>query len=358
MGALAGDALDVRPQPRDPGQYGIGVIGSGNIIENAHLPAYREAGYRVAAIASRTVDNARGVAERRGIERVHETFDALIDDPDVDIVDIAVPPDYQPEIVHKAIAAGKHVLAQKPLAVTYGQAIEMVEAADTAGVKLAVNQNGRYDPSINAARQLIADGILGTRLVAAITMHIDMPWQQYYRDPKYDKLMILHMSVHHIDQLRMLFGDPESVVAVGRRTPGEFYGDTIAQYVLQYDDGFWASSLDDGTNWSDDFAITYRIQGTDASLRGEIGWPHGRHSTLAIQRAGEGSWETPSFTRQWFPDAFSATMGALLEAVENDAEPSNSGRDNLTTMRAVFAAYRSMRDGRSVHLDEVNAQED
>ena len=127
---------------------------------------------------------------------------------------------------------------------------------------LAVNQNGRFDPSINAARRLILDGALGTRLVAAISMHIETIWQTYLRNPRYSRLMILNMSIHHIDQLRWLFGEPVAVTAFGRKTPGEFFGDTIAQYALHYDDGFWATSLDDGTNWSSDFAITYRFQGT------------------------------------------------------------------------------------------------
>jgi predicted dehydrogenase len=155
-----------------------------------------------------------------------------------------------------------------------------------------------------------------------------------------------------------LFGDPVAVTAFARRTPGPFFGETIAQYVLHYDDGFWATSLDDGTNWSSDFSITYRYQGTDASLKGEIGFPHGRSSTLSIQRRGKEHWETPSFVRQWFPDAFAATMGELLLALEEGRAPSNSGADNLNTMRAILAAYRSIDEQRRVALDEITAERD
>jgi predicted dehydrogenase len=353
-----GERLDRRPTPADPQRFGIGIVGSGDIIENAHVPSYQDAGYRIVGIASRRVENARGVAERRGIDRVFESVDALIADPDVDIVDVAVPADVQPPVVHRAMAAGKHVLAQKPLAVSYREAVELVGAAERSGVTLAVNQNGRFDPAINAARGLIRNGILGTRLVAQITMHIETIWQDFLRDPRYSRLMILNMSIHHIDQLRVLFGDPTAVTAVARTTPGGFFGETIAQYVLHYDDGFWATSLDDGTNWSSDYAITFRFQGTDASIKGEIGFPHGRHSTLSFQRRGEEHWETPAFTRQWFPDAFSATMGELLEALEEEREPSNSGRDNLATMRCVFAAYRSVEEQRRVRLKEISPDPD
>jgi len=354
-----GDALDVRPQPKEPGRLGIGLVGSGNIIENAHVPSYQAAGFRVAAISSRTEANARRVAEARGIERVHRSVEDLAYDPQVDIVDVALPPDLQPPVVMRAIAAGKHVLAQKPLAVTYRDALAMVEAAQGAGVMLAVNQNGRWDPSINAARQLIGEGALGERLLANMTMHITMPWQGYYKDPRYERLMILHMSVHHIDQMRLLFGDPAGVWAYGRKTPGqEQFGETIAQYALMYDDGFVASGLDDGVNWSTDFGITYRIQGTESVMLGEIGWPRLTRSTLRVQRKGEETWTEPKFSRMWFPDAFSATMGELMCAVEEGREPSNSGRDNLGTMRAVMAAYRSIDEKRVVRLEEISAERD
>jgi predicted dehydrogenase len=355
----SGDTLDARPHPKEPRRLGIGLVGSGNIVENAHVPSYQVAGFRVAAITSRTEANARRVAAAKGIERVHRSVEDLAYDPEVDIVDIALPPDLQPPVVMQAIGAGKHVLAQKPLAVTYRDALAMVEAAERASVMLAVNQNGRWDPSINAARRLITEGMLGTRLLASMTMHITMPWQEYYKDPRYERLMILHMSVHHIDQMRVLFGNPANVWAHTRKTPGqEQFGETIAQYALIYEDGFVASSLDDGVNWSTDFGITYRIQGTDAVMLGEIGWPRLTHSTLKVQRKGEDEWTEPKFSRMWFPDAFSATMGELMCAVEEGREPSNSGRDNLGTMRAVMAAYRSIEEKRVVGLEEISAERD
>jgi predicted dehydrogenase len=98
------------------------------------------------------------------------------------------------------------------------------------------------------------------------------------------------------------------------------------------------------------FAITYRILGTEAVLIGEIGFPHGRPSTLRYQLRGQENWVQPYFARQWFPDAFGATMGELLLALEQDREPLTSGRDNLTTLRAVFAAYQSVAEHRAWHL--------
>ena len=351
-----GDVLDARPQVQQPAAFGIGIVGSGNIIENAHIPAYQSAGYRIEAIASRNQGNAARVAVARNIKRVARTAEELILDPAVDVVDIAVPPDIQPDLVSLAIKNGKHVLAQKPLAETFEGACELVEAASLAGVKLAVNQNGRYDPSINALRSLLMSGELGEPLLYSLAMYINMPWQEYYKNPKYDKLMLLNMSVHHIDQMRWLFGEPKSVSAVTRKVPGQaYFGETIAQYAFQYESGLIASFVDDGTNQSDDFDITYSLQATAAAIRGRIGWPHAKPSELRYQINGHKQWTDLEFSRQWFPDAFSATMGGLLSALENGEEPENSGRDNLKTMQCVFAAYKSADESRHVRPEDISS---
>lgn len=354
---VEGDELDVRPHTADPAALGIGIIGCGNIVENAHIPAYRTCGMRVVAIASRTHEHALAVASRCGIDHVYRDADELIGDPHVDIVDIALPPDLQPSIVARAVAAGKHVLAHKPLAVNFNEAKEAVSAASREGVLLAVNQNGRFDPSINASRTLIQRGILGDRIVASMHMHLTMPWQEYYRHPRYDRLMLLHMSVHHIDQFRWLFGTPTRISARIRRIPGDgYHGENLAAYTLEYEDGFMATSVDSGADWSSELGIHYRILGTKAVLIGEIGWPKNNGSSLRYElRENPGVWHCLRFSRRWFPDAFAATMAELMSSIEEHRSPSNSGADNLDTMRAVFAAYHSAESGRTVELATVDA---
>lgn len=353
---IDGDALDVRPVVRTPAALGIGIVGAGNIVEHAHIPSYRAAGMRVVGIASRTRSHAEGVARRTGIPRVYAGVDELLADPAVRIVDIAVPPDYQPAIVAAAAAAGKHILAQKPLATSFAEAQKAVGEARRQGVVMAVNQNGRFDPSVNAARSLIRQGLVGERVACTMQMHIQMPWQDYYLDPRYGRLMMLHMSVHHIDQFRWLFGTPDRVTACTRHVPGDrFPGENFATYTLHYADGFLATSVDSGADWASDFGISYRILGTRATLVGEIGWPRNGKSALRVERReNPGDWSEARFSRSWFPDAFSATMGELMSAVEEDRLPDNGGADNLDTMRAVFAAYRSADSGRTVSLAEIS----
>jgi len=116
--------LDLSRYPAMPPRidFGIGAVGAGFIMRDVHLKAYADAGFKVVAITSQRPEIAREVADLRGIPRVCESLEDMLDDAAVEILDIAVPPDKQPEIIRTALERGKHlkgILAQKPLAVTY-----------------------------------------------------------------------------------------------------------------------------------------------------------------------------------------------------------------------------------------------
>ena len=348
--------LDDTPRPGGKTDYRIGVIGCGGIVQTSHLPAYRSAGFRVAGIWNRTRETADGVASRFGIPKVFRSWREAVESPDIDVVDISLPPHLHPEIAVAAAAAGKHVMVQKPMAVTYTEAVRIVEAARAARVKLAVNQNGRWDPAIRASRSLVARGILGTRLTAFIELRTMQPWQGFWEDRTlYRQLMILGMSIHHIDQFRFLFGEPEYVNAITGRYPGQKWeGDSIAHYWLQYGDGFFASGLDDGSTWTRDYGIRFRFTGTDGVLKGTIGWPDADYSTLQFtSRRMDGYWHEPIFQTKWFPEAFIGTMADLFSAIETGAEPTISGMDNLKTLQIVFGCYKSVQEKRAVRPSEI-----
>ncbi len=87
--------LKHRPELGTKTNYGIGAIGAGFIMRDVHLAAYNEAGFRTLALASRTPENARAAAEQNDVERVYDTWQELLDDTDVEILDIAFPPHQQ-----------------------------------------------------------------------------------------------------------------------------------------------------------------------------------------------------------------------------------------------------------------------
>jgi len=361
--------LDLRIDPEMPKRkdFRIGCIGSGFIMRDCHLVAYRDAGFNPYAITSRTPANARAAAELRGIPNVYDTWEELIRDPQVEILDIAVPPDRQLDIVRAAVQQPhiKGILCQKPLAMNMREAREIVELCEGAGVKLGVNSNMRYDQSIRALKTILERGYLGEPVLATIEMRAIPHWQDFLH--KYEQVEILNMGIHHIDAFRYLFGDPEKVTAVTRRDPRTKFKhiDGISQYTFQYANELMATSLDDVWAWpgegvEKDIYIKWRVEGFDGVAQGTIGWPsypERTPSTLEFTtRQAPNQWFRPTWDRVWFPDAFQGTMAQLLRAVEADSEPEIGGRDNLYTIALVDACYKSIAEGRTVAFAETTAE--
>jgi predicted dehydrogenase len=164
--------LDYKPHFGKKTDYGIGFVGTGGIVQYAHIPAYRAAGLNIVACCDANPDTARKVAHEHAIPHVYDSLDALLADPSVEIVDIAVPPSQQLGIVAKAAAAGKHMLCQKPLSDNFADALKIVELGKGAGVQQAVNQQMRWDAGIRASKQLIDDGFIGQPTDAQIQVSV------------------------------------------------------------------------------------------------------------------------------------------------------------------------------------------
>lgn len=345
----------------------IGCVGAGFIMADCHLAAYRAAGFQPRAICSRTLANAQRVAERYGLE-VFADVEQLVASGTVAVLDIAVPPDQQLEVIRRVARAPgtvRGILAQKPLASDYRQAAEAVAVCREAGITLAVNQNMRYDHSVRACRTLLERGWLGTPVLGTIDMRAIphwMPWQQ-----RQGWLTLRIMSIHHLDTFRYWFGTPRRVFASVRPDPRTAFPheDGICLYILEYDQGTRASAWDDV--WTGParegaepaIGIQWRVEGTLGTAQGTIGWPKYPErcpSTLEYTCTRfPGQWWRPSWPEAWFPDAFAGTMAQLLCALERDREPAISGHDNLLTMALVEACYRSAAQHRAVEIEEITA---
>src|SRR5438093_404537 len=125
------------PLPRRK-DFRIGVLGSGFIVNECHLVSYRKAGFNPVAIASRTPINAVKAAQRHGIATIYDSYEQLLDDPEIEVLDIAVPPDAQVGLIKQACQRRtvRGILAQKPLGVNYVEALEAVRACEAAGIVL------------------------------------------------------------------------------------------------------------------------------------------------------------------------------------------------------------------------------
>lgn len=333
-------------------------------MRDCHLIAYRKAGFNPVAIASRTEKSARETAEKHGLKKVYATYEQLLDDSSIEVLDIAVPPNAQASLIFEACRRGtvQGILAQKPLGMNYAEAVEVVRACEKAGIALGVNQNMRYDQSVRAGKTLLQSGVLGEPVLATIEMRGIPHWMPWQGELGWVTLRI--MSIHHLDTLRYWFGEPERIFCSVRPDPRTRFPhqDGICAYILEYASGLRCVCLDDtwtgpakegcpGENY-----IRWRIEGLDGLAIGDIGWckdPYTTPSTLKFATKGDSKFHQPTWPESWFPDAFIGTMAQLLVALETGVEPEISGRDNLHTMALVEAAYQSTAEHRAVALSEI-----
>ncbi len=353
--------LDIHPPLPTKKDFRIGILGSGFIVSDCHLVSYREAGFNPVAIASRTRENASRTAARHAIPKVCDSYEQLLDDPTIEVLDIAVPPDHQLGLIEAACARRtvKGILAQKPLGMNYAEALAAVECCERAGITLAVNQNMRYDQSVRAAKTLLTNGTIGEPVLATIDMRGIPHWMPWQADLGWVTLRI--MSIHHLDCLRYWFGEPEGIFCSTRPDPRTKFPHTdgICTYILEYVSGLRCVAIDD--TWTGpakegcpgDIGIKWRIEGLNGLAMGDIGWckePYTSPSTIRYASKGDATFHEPRWPESWFPDAFAGTMGQLLIALETGREPAISGRDNLQTMALVDAAYLSAAEHRMVKL--------
>ena len=351
------DIYSPLPQRKD---WRIGVIGSGFIVNDCHLVAYRKAGLTPVAIASRTQERSQAVAARHSIPKVYAQVQDLLDDSSIEVLDIAVPPNAQLELIKAACARGtvQGILAQKPLGMNYREAVEAVEACEAAGIRLVVNQNMRFDHSVRAGKTLLQNGTIGEPVLATIEMRGIPHWMPWQKDLGWLTLRI--MSIHHLDTFRYWFGDPQKIYCSIRTDPRTTFAHTdgICSYILEYGSGLRCIGIDD--TWTGparegcpaDTYIRWRIEGLNGLAIGDIGWckdPFTTPSTIRYASKGRKHFECPVWSESWFPDAFIGPMADLLVSLEKDTEPLLSGRDNLRTMALVEAAYQSASEGRSVN---------
>jgi predicted dehydrogenase len=354
-------SLDYLPHWPRRNDVRIGCLGAGFIMRDCHLVAYRQAGFNPIAIASRDPEHARAVAERHGLPRWYASTEEMLDDPGIEVLDIAVPPDVQPQLIRQAARHGDHIrgiLAQKPLALSVAEARHCVDACAASGIKLAVNQNMRYDQSVRALKDILGRGWLGEPVLATIEMRAIPHWMPW--SARLPSLATFIMSIHHLDTFRYWFGTPDRVLASTRPDPRTRFPhrDGINLYILEYHQGCRAAAWDDvwtgpareGSESS--IYIRWRVEGTEGLACGTIGWPGYPAripSTLDYTtRRQPGYWFQPRWQDVWFPDAFAGTMAQLLCALEDNTEPEISGRDNLETIALCEAICQSAREHRAV----------
>ncbi len=327
-------------EPADPAAYRpkIGLVGCGGISVQ-HLRAYRAAGYDVAALCDRVESKARAMQEKYYPQAAVLTdYRRLFARQDIEVVDLAAHPEQRALMFEEAIDAGKHILSQKPFVTDLDFGMRVVEKAERRGVRLAVNQNGRWAPHWSWVRQAIGAGLLGEVVSARLAVNWNHNWiaGSVFEDVRW--LVLYDFGIHWFDIVScfMKGKKPLRVCASAAHAPGQkVRPPLLSQAIVEYQGGQASILLDANTLFGEQDSTF--VSGTKGSA-----WCVGPDLNLqAVTLATADGLARPKLAGTWFPDGFHGTMGELLRAVEENREPQNSARDNLESLALCFAAIAS-----------------
>jgi predicted dehydrogenase len=328
------------PMPRHRGAP-IALVGAGG-ISAAHLEAYARYGLNVVAICSRDLDRARARRDAYfPAARVTDDFDSLLSDPTATVLDLTAHPDVRLDLMKRALKADKHVLSQKPFVEDLDDGHELVELAEQRDLKLAVNQNGRWAPHLAYIREAVYAGLIGE----VTGVHVEIRWNHGWIAgtpfEAMDDLILWDFGIHWFDFLASVIGDgARSVYATAARAAGQTARPPLlAQALIAFDGGQASLVFDGATRYgARDSTSVIGANGVVSSTGSDLG-----HQ--AVEFYTEAGVARPVLTGAWFNDGFAGAMGELLCAIEDDREPLNSARANLSSLKLCQAALRSVRTG-------------
>ena len=326
--------------PRLPRTYRpkIGLIGAGGISEY-HLRAYKALGLDVVAICNRSEGKARArAAEFYPDALVTSDFHEVLAHPSVDVLDVTTHVAERIPILECAIASGKHILSQKPFVSDLRDGIRLANMAREAGVKLAVNQNGRWAPHFAWMRAAIDAGLIGRVRSITFSLHWDHSWTAGTPFEDMRHLILGDFGIHWFDIATAFLGGrmPVTVFAVETKPAGCAMKTAMQAHVIApYSDAQVSMTFS---------ALVRHGQEDRTVIAGEDGTLVSSGPSLSRQRVElhtEAGVARPELRGDWFTNGFQGTMAELLCAIEEDREPDNSAAGNLRSLAFCFAAIRS-----------------
>jgi len=328
------------------------IIGAGGIVHDAHLPAYKKHGFAVAGIHDLDVAQARKRADDWNIAEVHENIADAAAVPNA-VFDLATPPAAHLRVL-EALPDGATVLLQKPMGSDLNDATAIRDLCRAKNMTAAVNFQLRFSPMGLVVRDLIDRGLLGDVVDLEVHLNLLTPWHLFPFLKGLDRVEIAVHSIHYLDFIRSIMGEPTGVYA---KTLGHPAANGMAQTrtsaILDYGD-LHRCCLSINHNFSrgpefEDASI--RIEGTRGCAVMTLGlllnYPEGKPDQLRfISDNVEGGWQSVALEGGWFPDAFRGTMANLQRfAAGEDDRLITDVADAWSTMALVEAAYRSSDSG-------------
>ena len=340
---------------------GWAIVSTGRHPDQKMAPAINaDGGSAIAAVVSRDAARARAFADKHGAAAAsaYDDYDAMLADSAVGAVYLASPNHLHAEQTAQAAAAGKHVLCEKPMALTLADCRRMVDACRSAGVRLGVGFHLRAHPGLQRLRALVAEGALGAVSMAAANWARGVrgqtappprpPGQEWWEEPAMAGAgVMMATGVHCVDALRYALGrEVVEVAAMNDASPGAPLENLLAM-LLRFDDGSigQVTTSRRTPDWPSQDVAVYGsggrgalVGGVDTTLTGEL--------VVDAQSAQERTAFDP-------PDAiamYTRQVEAFRRAVEEGGEPLATGEDGLRAADITLAMVESARTGRRVSV--------
>jgi len=326
-------------------RIGWGLIGASTIAREWMISAIRaQAGNEIVAVMGADSGRAKAFAEANQITASYTSLETLLANPSVDAVYISTTNELHKKQTLAAAAAGKHVLCEKPLALTLDDAREMVAACDRAGVVMGTNHHLRNAASHRRIRELVQSGAIGTPLYARVFHAVYLPphlqgWR--LNKPSAGAGVILDITVHDADTLRFILGsEPVEAVALSQQA------------------GLAKGGLEDGVMAAVRFgnnvlaqlhdAFTVKFAGTGLEIHGSEGSILGR-DVMTQQPVGKvtlcnarGETNVPLHHENLYARALRAFVGAI----RGEGPPSATGDDGVRSLATALAVLEATQTGR------------
>lgn len=352
---------DIPYRPPEPEtRLPIAMIGCGK-ISPAHLSTYKMAGYEVVALCDVVEERARKRRDQFFPQAdVYTDHNEVLKRNDVDVVDIATPPDGRPGIIEDAIQVGTHVLSQKPFVLDLEVGENLIEMAADRGVELAVNQSGRWAPHLSYLRHAADAGLLGD----LTGIHQSVHWD-YDGEGRSGHDLLLDYGIHWFDMVASITESrADRVMATTGYSPDQVASTPmLAQVLIDYPHSQASIVFDANTSYGVR-SRTY-VTGTAAAFEarqtagpwadwtdGPSRYPWERQQVSVYTERGAFQ---PKLMGSWNPDGWKGTMGELQSAILADREPENSARNNLRSLELCFAAIASAEDGEPKSVGTVRS---
>ena len=332
-----------RPRP-------IVIIGAGGVVRTAHLPIYQRLNFPVAGLFDINADASHETARRFGLSKVFPSMAEAAASPDA-VFDVAVPGD-QIAGVLRELPRGAAVLIQKPMGEDLAAAKAIVRICHDRGLVAAMNFQLRFSPNVLALRDLLTSDRLGEIVDIEVRLVVKQPWHLWSFLERAPRLEILYHSIHYLDTIRALAGEPRGVYcrAVSHPAVPELR-DTRSTIILDYGEAVRCSLLMNHVHLqsSTHCASFLKVEGTRGAAQLTMGvnldYPKGPPDALDISLDGE-EWKPVELRGSWFIEAFEGPMSNLQRFVAGEDEALVSSVDDaVKTMALVEACYLSSAAG-------------